>query len=518
MSTASDPSATVPPFRWWLPLLAVLIPCLYLPTLATRFDFADDGVLVYSGPPRPLVDHLRRTWDLTLGDFQSAGPFRPLSWAHWQTAAALLGPHDFAHRLARLVGAILACAALIWLLVELRLHPIGIVLVTTLAMWNPYRNEIWMGLGLTEAFAMPYALAGLACAIRAARSLRPLPWDLGGVLCLLAVLCIKNTFAALVPALVYLRLTADGSSVAEGWRRHRWRSCWYLAMLLLPIGHFVVLKLYPRPTHHATSFTWDQFVSLIKAVGGAISWDLLAPGVLLAILAIWMGRTRGRAPNTTGTVEARPSRALAIRAGLLLLICGTAIYLPIHGVSGRYTMPAVWGMDLLLAVLFSALAVVPSRLWRRLALGSLACALLAMAVSNVGRQEKLMARNALLWQALEHLEREIPRGATVAWLGMPDVAGDVRELPFSEQVHFQAHLAARGRSDIDVKPICRHECHELPALVLSGTPLDAAAGDYRLVREFRTHFWAGHKSFQCYLWERRSPRTGPPLARGEIKP
>ena len=32
---------------WWIPIGAVLLALLYLPTLATRFDFIDDGNLVY---------------------------------------------------------------------------------------------------------------------------------------------------------------------------------------------------------------------------------------------------------------------------------------------------------------------------------------------------------------------------------------------------------------------------------------------------------------------------------------
>ena len=31
-------------------------------------------------------------------------------------------------------------------------------------MWNPYRNEIWTSLTLSEGVAMPYALAGLCWA------------------------------------------------------------------------------------------------------------------------------------------------------------------------------------------------------------------------------------------------------------------------------------------------------------------------------------------------------------------
>ena len=45
-----DPSAAAGHFQWWVPLGAVLIACLYLPSLTTRFDFNDDGCLAYPAP------------------------------------------------------------------------------------------------------------------------------------------------------------------------------------------------------------------------------------------------------------------------------------------------------------------------------------------------------------------------------------------------------------------------------------------------------------------------------------
>src|SRR5207244_3165363 len=53
-----------------------------------------------------------------------------------------------------------------------------------------------------------------------------------------------------------------------------------------------------------------------------------------------------------------PSRALL--CALLLLVAGTAVYLPVTIISGRYAMPAVWGLDILLALLLAALAKLPA--------------------------------------------------------------------------------------------------------------------------------------------------------------
>ena len=48
--------------RWWIVIGALLIPSLYLLTLATRFDFIDDGNLVYPSAPRPLSEREQLVW------------------------------------------------------------------------------------------------------------------------------------------------------------------------------------------------------------------------------------------------------------------------------------------------------------------------------------------------------------------------------------------------------------------------------------------------------------------------
>src|SRR2546421_12935948 len=76
---------------WWVLLGAVLLPCLYLPTLATRFDFIDDGNLVYPSDPMPLGERLGLVWDKVVANYEHLGPFRPVLWAHWETQAELFG-------------------------------------------------------------------------------------------------------------------------------------------------------------------------------------------------------------------------------------------------------------------------------------------------------------------------------------------------------------------------------------------------------------------------------------------
>src|SRR5439155_13511948 len=88
---------------------------------------------------------------------------------------------------------------------ELGVRPLPALFAAALAFWNPYRNEIWTSLTLSEGVAMPYALAALWCAARANRSRVAWPWDVASAVGVLAALGCKNVFAALVPVQVELR-------------------------------------------------------------------------------------------------------------------------------------------------------------------------------------------------------------------------------------------------------------------------------------------------------------------------
>src|SRR5262249_42869981 len=147
-------------------------------------------------------------------------PFRPILWLHWEAAAELLRADAFGWRLVRLLWTMLAAASFLWLLRELGIRPWAAIFTTAVAVWNPFRGEVWTSLTLAEGVAMPYAVFALVCAVRAGRSSRPARWDLAGALALLAALGCKNTFAALVPVQLFLRLAPDRLPLREGWRRH----------------------------------------------------------------------------------------------------------------------------------------------------------------------------------------------------------------------------------------------------------------------------------------------------------
>lgn len=503
MSEQSRKSPSKPLARWYILLVMVLLPCLYLPTLGTPFDFIDDGNLVYPAHAPSAALRLQLVWNKIVANVQHLGPFRPVLWAHWELAADLLHGDSFAWRCGRLFWLAVATGALLLLLRELGIRPWAAFLTAAMAMWNPYRGEIWTSLTLSEGVAMPYALLGLLFAIRAARSPRPFGWDVGGFLCVLAALGCKNTFAALVPVQMLLRIAPDGTALRDGWRRHGKRALLLPLTLLLPLAHFVYFKLQWHPGQYEMALSWAQFGRMLSTIKGAMGLDFLAPAVLVVLLALYCN-------GLLGAVWQRYRSACL--AGLLLLTAGFVIYLPMSGVAGRYSMPAVWGADMLLAALFSTLEEAVAVNWKRVAYGLTACGLAALAVSNLGKQEKFAARAELLWQALEYVEQTAPVDTCVAWV-------QDATLNCEEGIHFCWHLKHRGRPDIavrlldsDGRPLQRIELapvEQAPALLVSGSEANPPAGAWEILREFDSFYWWGKRGYHCYLWKPNPPASSP---------
>jgi Dolichyl-phosphate-mannose-protein mannosyltransferase len=494
---------------WWVLLGAVLLPLVYLGTLTTRFDFIDDGNLVY--PTRGLSpgERVGVVWGKIVANYEHLGPFRPVLWCHWEVAADLLGGNEFAWRLTRLAWCGLATLMLLWLMAELRMSPVAALAAAAIATWNPYRNEIWTSLTLSEGVAMPYALLALVCACRAPRGRHPAAWDVLGATCVLAALGCKNTFAALVPAQVFLRLAPDDLPLREGWRRHGRRALLLGLTLAAPLAHYLYFKLNWHPGQYTTDgATPAQLRRILSGLVGAISADFMGLGLALAVFAQLVvcrraAAQRGALGEWLGGLVAQHRAALG--AGALLLAGGIVLYLPLGAMSGRYSMPAVWGLDLTIAAVLSGLGRLRPSHWTRAAWGALALGLVVVMAASVGKQQKFAARAQLLWEALEYVEREAPPNAEVAW-----ISGDSLKdgLNVEEGIHFQWHLAARGRRDVRIglyddhgEPLHRCELAPLdgpPTLAISAGPGSAADGDWRVRERFVALYWSGLRRSECY--------------------
>ena len=437
-------------------------------------------------------------------------------------------------RLARLLWATLAAAAMLTLMLELRIRPPAAIAATAVAMWAPEQSEVWHALTLSEGVAMPYALMGLICAARAARSARPLGWDVGGALFVLAALGCKNTFAAIVPAQMMLRVAPDPRDLREAWRRHGRSALFLASTLLLPLGHFALTGSGWHSGQYATGAPLPgQFSAMIRGVAKEAAFLLLPLALSVLALLAW-GSTRIReaeSQSRTGLMAAAAEglgpllqeyRGACV-TGLLLLTAGIAIYIPVrlHNPGGRYSIPAAWGGDLWVAALLSTLFQAPAaRIWKRAAYAALGLGIGALALANLAHQSKFAARARCLWQALELVEHRAAPNSCIGWLYGPGLAR-------GEGIHFAWHLRARGNTlrmalidtnsgrldpddrlrDLGDVAACRH-----PDILVSAAPAPPAGFGASAIGAVQTLYWFGTHRFTCYVWR---PAIGAAQPRNE---
>ncbi len=479
------------PFPHWILASGLLVALGFLPTVTAPFDFADDGDLVYPAPAGS--NYVARWWDRVAANVDHLGPFRPTLWAHWEVQANTLNANPVAWRAVRLLWCGLAAAAFLWLLWELGVPPPAALLACAAAFWNPYRNEVWVSLTLAEGVAMPYLFVALAAARRAGGR-KLCGWDAVAVGSFLVALGCKNTFAAVAPALLVLRRPARAVAGV------------YLAPLLLPAAHFVYFKRNWHPGQYVTPGpSLGQLGRELNWLKGAAGLDFLGAGVALSLFAVWRER---RGPSRLVATDGLDARGLVWTA-LALIAGGLAAYLPLDIMAARYTIPAVWGCDLLLALLLARLLALPDRWPRRTALVALGIGLAVLAVANLGRQERVAARNRLLWHAVHHLEA-LPPNTRVEWVS--------DGLGAEEGIHAAWHLRHRGRPDIAIglvdaadQPLERVELPPLAgpptARVTAGPPRPG----WRPAAEFVVGYQLGRKSYTLRVDE---PAPAPTLLIG----
>lgn len=466
-------------------LSSVLIAAVFLPTLHAPFDFVDDGNLVYPAPAMELRQRLERVRANIQANYEHLGALRPVLWAHWEAQADLFDGDARRWRASRWLWIVLSTAALLGLLLELGVAPAAAIATAAAAVWNPYRAEIWRSLTLAEGVAMPYALLALTCALRGART-GSRRWDVAAALATLAALGCKNTFIALIPAQLVLRLV----SAADDQRSRRRAAVILLLPALLPVLHFSFFAMHWHPGQYVLS--WPSLQHLARWLYGlrqAMGLDYIGIALLLALVA-------GARPDFS-------RQSIAGYAGLALLLAGTAVYLPIAGVEPRYSMPAAWGIDIWIALLLSALWLSGHSIMKRAAITALCLGLLAMAVVNVARQARASARATLLWQAVDYVERHAANGATVAWVDGP-------RLGIGEGIHFFWHLARRGRAHVQpllLDPTGRVRnrpellnSNDAPSMLVSGDEQAPPTGRWEDPIPLSVSYWWETRRDTCFVW------------------
>jgi hypothetical protein len=300
---------------------------------------------------------------------------------------------------------------------------------------------------------------------------------LGGGMLLLC-LGIKNVFIALIPALVWFRLMAG----QRPWRQQWPGAVGYALLALLPLLHFAWLKLDPKPTHFPTQLSLAQAIHYGRAFASAISFYTLLPTfVVLAFALRWRSLLK-HGPILVG-------------AGLLI-VSGMAIYMPITEMYPRYTMPAVWGYDLVLALVLTQLTTMPL-LTRQVVWAGLLLTLALVGWRCLNRQDLLLARCQMNWLALRYLEKQLLAKQTVA-LVHPTQGTNHLDLSLGECFHFIGHLHHRKR----LQAVLHYGPEAGEAnWVLAGQRYDPGSG-YQLEREFVGRRRLPGEDFRCRLWKR----------------
>jgi hypothetical protein len=194
----------------------------------------------------------------------------------------------------------------------------------------------------------------------------------------------------------------------------------------------------------------------------------------------------------------------------LLLAGGIVMYLPMGGMAGRYSMPAVWGLDILVALLLTALVAAPDGVWRKAAWAGVGAGLAVVMVAGVGKQEKFAARARMLWDAVHYVEATAAPDTRIAWMSGDSLRGG---LNVEEGIHFQWHLYHRGRRDVTIglfddagQPLARVELPPLagpPQFALIGTTAEQP-GRWEPERSFAAVYWLGRRRYDCHM-SRKSP-------------
>jgi hypothetical protein len=471
-------------------LWACLLPLAYLPTLWIDFDFNEDGAVVHSAAHG---SGWGRTIEKSWHEYQITGPFRPVTWAHWIWTSHLCGDDPVLHRGQRLVWCAFAAWTLCWFLWEMGLSLLPILLISAAAMWSPSRAEIWIHLGMPEAFGMPYSLLALIGVVRASRSRVAWRWDLFAALCFLLALGVKNTYLALAPALLWLRLYGADEAWAIAWKRHRLSLVWIVLLASLPVIHFLTLKLWPRESHFETGLSWQQTGQYLEGLLRAacplrLAGCFLGLSLLLALLVIM--------PRASAFTTIRVQTRVALVAGLLLVLGGVVVYLPWKVMYGRYTMPAVWGVDLLMGMLLMGVISqgTPRMSW---ATCILFCVGLLCELRDVRHeQDHLYARSAPLWQMIRFLENECPEKAIIALIN------DAEHERFGDGLlaHLSWHVHFRRRADLNIV-LAQKSPPARADMLASGSAASPAAG-YVRVASFKTPSRRYAGKYDVHLWQR----------------
>jgi hypothetical protein len=425
--------------RAWVCIAVVAV---YAPTLDEPFDFEDDGLIVHSqraSGQGPTL--LQAIWTRACGEAQTIGPFRPVYWAYFAFQQRWFDGNPAGWRWCRLTLLALATWFSLQLFSDLGIPRGAANWTVLLAMIGPLRSSVWYRLGFGEGLAAPFALLALVAAVRGSRSGNVTGWDVVGWIAAMAAILTKNVFSAVVPAQILLRVWNESSTELSS-VRSRWKPALFLAVTLAaPMVHVLYFATQvPADGHYALSVPSPARVGrMIRAVWLAAGGEFLLVGFALSLATILYDRF-SVGPRTVGSRPIGLRRAAILACALV--VAGIVVYVPALGddhPAGRYTIPAVWGADLLVALLLAYVSRTPMTMLKCGSfLGLIVGGVLISAV-NLYQQHEFFGRCRVLWQVVVQLHRAAP--------GQPVVVAAGALSP-GEIVHLRGHLAGSGQTDL----------------------------------------------------------------------
>ena len=410
----------------WLCALLITSPlCI---TVFFPFDFVDDGCLVYRESPGIA----KRVMEKTFSEFHTRGPFRPMTWLHWELQAELFDQNACMHRLARFGMAFLTAWLLMIFFNQMGYSNFPSAIAGSMLMLTPYRGEIWLSLGLTEAFFLPYCILSLISAIKASQSQTISIWDMAAwVWATLAIAC-KNTSVAVIPALLLLRAWPIGASLTP-WNV-RGPLCFLASPAIFFIAHLIAFKLDPTPKEYSTSLPgFGHFLAWARALSRASALEFIGPGLLIVLSSIFFGSRQLSQGQGFSRIFA---------TSFLLIFFGVGVHIPINGVSGRYSAIPGIGLDLIIG--FAIQKSLDSKLSSisKWGLGLVMAGIIIALITDLNKGLKQSNRSSLLWEAVSYVENHCDDQSQCQWLaeGKPEK----NNLGKSEGIHMGWHLKNRG--------------------------------------------------------------------------
>jgi len=409
-------------------LCALLITAPLSITVFFPFDFVDDGCLVYRESPGIA----KRVMEKTISEFHTRGPFRPMTWLHWELQAELFDQNAFMHRLARLGLAFLTAWLMMIFFNQMGCSNLPSAVASSILMLTPYRGEIWLSLGLTEAFFLPYCMLSLISTIRASQSHKLTIWDMVSWVSATAAIACKNTSVAIIPALLLLRAWPVGA-LFQPWNV-RGPLCFLASPAVFFIAHLIAFKLDTTPKEYSTSLPGlGHFLAWARALSRASALEFIGPGLLIIVFSIFFARRH-------------PPMGQGIRrifaTSLLLIFFGVGVHIPINGVSGRYSAIPGIGLDLIIG--FAIQNSLDSKLSTisKWGLGLVMAGILVALATDLNKGLKQSNRSLLLWEVVGYVENHFDTQSQCQWLA--ESKPEKNNLGKSEGIHMGWHLKNRG--------------------------------------------------------------------------